>query len=89
MSIKDNLLDETTISKAFPNPTSGSFKIAVPNTSKDVLVHIYTEAGRLITNRKYKVEAGKIQLSLKNEASGVYLAKLFLEKPAFVKVIKQ
>ncbi|WP_158839586.1 T9SS type A sorting domain-containing protein [Polaribacter sp. L3A8] len=89
LSINNNVINETESVKAFPNPTSGNFKVPVPNASKDVLVHIYTEAGRLITNSKYKVVGGQIQLSLKNEASGIYLAKIFLEKPAFVKILKE
>jgi hypothetical protein len=85
----NSILEEIEAIKAFPNPTSGNFKIKMPIDVNDVLVHIYSKDGKLISNNKHNVINRQIELSLKKEASGVYLAKIFLDKPIFVKVIKE
>ncbi|WP_348824592.1 T9SS type A sorting domain-containing protein [Flavobacterium aestuarii] len=61
---------------AYPNPTSGSFEIVLPVADKEVSIEINAFDGRVISNKKYSLENGTAQLTLENEPSGVYIAKI-------------
>jgi hypothetical protein len=74
---------------AFPNPTSGAFEIEIPTTNKEVSISIFTLEGKLISNKKYSVENGKVQLSLDNQPAGIYMTKIELGTPQFIKIIKK
>ncbi|WP_299058456.1 T9SS type A sorting domain-containing protein [uncultured Polaribacter sp.] len=89
LSINDNLLQSLNSIKAFPNPTSDQFEIKISSSKVDVLVHIYSITGKLISNKKHKVKNGKINLSLENENAGIYITKIFLEKPLMIKIVKK
>jgi hypothetical protein len=73
----------------YPNPTKGNLNIRVPKLILDEIdVAIYNIQGKLIKSNVEKVENGNINLSISSIAKGVYLIKLNLEKPVFVKFIK-
>jgi Leucine-rich repeat (LRR) protein len=73
---------------AYPNPTPGSFEIELPTTKKEVVVTLYTLEGQTISTKTYTVENGKVQLSLENQPAGVYVAKIELDTPDYLKIIK-
>jgi Leucine-rich repeat (LRR) protein len=73
---------------AYPNPTLGSFEIEIPTLRKEVVIALYTLNGQLVSNKTYTVENGKAQLSLENQPAGVYLAKIELNTPGYLKIIK-
>ena len=73
---------------AYPNPTSGSFEIELPTSRKEVAIKLYTLDGHLISNKTYTIENGKAQLSLENQPTGVYVAKIELDTPDYLKIIK-
>ena len=73
---------------AYPNPTSGSFEIELPTIKKEVAIALYTLDGNLISTKTYTVENGKAQLSLENQPAGVYVAKIELDTPDYLKIIK-
>jgi hypothetical protein len=73
---------------AYPNPTTGIFEIEIPTARKEVAISLYTLDGHLISNKTYVIENGKTQLSLENQASGVYVAKIELDTPNYLKIIK-
>ncbi len=74
---------------AFPNPTSGAFEIEIPTTNKEVSISIFTLEGKLISNKKYSVGNGKVQLSLDDQPAGIYMTKVELDNPQFIKIIKK
>jgi hypothetical protein len=76
------------VASAYPNPTSGSFEIELPSTKKEVVITLYTLDGQMISTKTYTVENGKAQLSLENQPSGVYVAKIELDTPDYLKIIK-
>jgi hypothetical protein len=43
----------------------------------------------LVSKETYAVLNGKIQLNLEKEAVGVYIAKVNLDTPVYVKIIKK
>ncbi|MFV8333174.1 T9SS type A sorting domain-containing protein [Flavobacterium sp. XS1P32] len=77
------------IFSAFPNPTSGAFEIEIPTTNKEVSISIFTLEGKLISNKKYSVGNGKVQLSLDDQPAGIYMTKVELGTPQLIKIIKK
>ncbi|OOG70199.1 hypothetical protein B0E44_11405 [Flavobacterium sp. A45] len=73
---------------AYPNPTSGSFEIELPSTKKEVIIALYTLDGQMISVKTYIVENGKAQLSLENQPTGVYVVKIELDIPDYLKILK-
>jgi Leucine-rich repeat (LRR) protein len=73
---------------AYPNPTSGSFEIELPSTNKEVVITLYTLDGQMVSTKTYTVENGKAQLTLENHPAGVYVAKIELDTPDYLKIIK-
>ncbi len=74
---------------AYPNPTKGNFEIAIPTDNKNVVVELYSVQGQLISKYSYPVVSSKIQLSLENKPSGLYFAKVILDQPTTIKILKQ
>jgi len=75
--------------KAYPNPTAGNFEISVPQTQKSVVVELYNMNSQLISSNSYSAIYGKIQLNLTGKPNGVYMAKVNLDKPIVLKIVKQ
>lgn len=73
---------------AYPNPTSGSFEIELPTPRKEVVISLYTLDGHLISSKTYTVENGKVQLTIDNQPTGAYIAKIELDIPSYLKIIK-
>ncbi|WPO80275.1 T9SS type A sorting domain-containing protein [Flavobacterium sp. KACC 22761] len=74
---------------AYPNPTSGSFEIEIPTKNKEVTIELYNFGGQLVSAKNYTIENGKVQLSLENQPSGIYAAKIYFETPEYIKIIKK
>ena len=74
---------------AYPNPTSGQFEISLPISEKEITVDLYTIYGQLISKREYPVISGKIQISIANKPAGLYLAKVYTDKPITLKIVKK
>jgi Leucine-rich repeat (LRR) protein len=85
---KKDIADLDVIISAFPNPTSGSFNINIPGKKEAVYIEISSLDGRIISNKKYILENGTVQLTLDNEAKGVYVAKIYLDTIKTIKIIK-
>lgn len=78
----------TTLS-AYPNPTSGSIEIEIPSARAEVVIELYNFGGQLVSKGTYNTESGRALLNLENLPSGIYAAKIYLETPEFVKIIKK
>ncbi|NEW80480.1 MAG: T9SS type A sorting domain-containing protein, partial [Gelidibacter sp.] len=74
---------------AYPNPTFGAFYITVPASETEVVVELYNFNSQLISAKKYPVVYGKVELSLENKPTGLYIAKVLLDQPVSIKIIKQ
>ena len=74
---------------AYPNPTQGAFEITVSTAQTEVVVELYNFNSQLISAKKYPVVYGKVQLSLANKPTGVYIAKVLLDQSVTLKIIKQ
>jgi hypothetical protein len=98
LEVKTNVACEGIFSKtielvdavmAYPNPTKGHFEITIPIAQNEVIVELYNYNSKLISVRSYAVEYGKVQLNLENMPTGLYIAKVLLDKPVSFKIIKQ
>ena len=78
-----------TILAAYPNPTSGAVEIAIPSTKAEAVIEIYNFGGQLVSHDTYKIENRTAKLNLQNLPSGIYAAKIYLETPEYVKIIKK
>ncbi len=73
---------------AFPNPTNGSFEINVPKALKNINLEVYNIQVQLISSKSYDVKNGKVSLDLGSNSNGIYFVKLNIDKPVYVKIIK-
>lgn len=80
-----DLVDEVI---AYPNPTTGDFEIAIPINLENITIDLYTIHSQLISSTSYSVVNGKIQLSLKEKPTGLYLIRIYLDNPVMLKLIK-
>lgn len=80
---------ESGVVSAYPNPTSGYFEIEIPGAKKEVKIELYNFSGQLVSAKTYVVESGKALLNLENQASGIYAAKIILDTPEYLKIIKK
>ena len=75
---------------AFPNPTNGIFEIGIPSIFVDeVLVEVYSIDSKLIFSKSCLIENSTLKLNLEAQMNGIYFAKVYLDKPYFIKIIKQ
>ena len=74
---------------AYPNPSKGHFEISIPVLEKQVYIEIYNVLGQLIETKNHHIINGKVQLNLSNRPKGLYIAKVFLEKPISIKLMKE
>ncbi|WP_372755766.1 T9SS type A sorting domain-containing protein [Mariniflexile sp.] len=89
LSVKNTFNNKLGEVKIIPNPTSGVFEISIPKSKKEVRVDLYSETGALISKKKYNQLNGRITLNIKNEASGIYFAKVHLDKLVSFKIVKK
>lgn len=74
---------------AYPNPTTGSIEIEIPETKSEVVIEVFNFGGQLVSKNTYAVENGKVKLNLENLSSGIYAAKVYLKTPEYLKIIKK
>lgn len=77
-----------TILSAYPNPTSGVIEIEIPSAKAEVTIDLYNFGGKLVSHGIYNTENGKALLNLEKLPSGIYAAKINLETPEYIKIIK-
>ncbi len=89
LSVEENITNKLGDIKILPNPTSGIFEITIPKFRQEVVVDLYSETGAIISKKIYRNLNGKVTLNIKNQAAGIYYAKVFLDKPMTLKVVKR
>ncbi|WP_343588678.1 T9SS type A sorting domain-containing protein [Flavobacterium sp.] len=78
-----------TILAAYPNPTTGTIEIEIPSTKTEIAIELYNFGGQLVSHGTYNIESGKALLNLEKLPSGIYAAKINLDTPEYVKIIKK
>ena len=73
----------------YPNPTQDLFTILTPTSKKKIIIELYSTTGQLISKESYAVVDQKVQLDVEKLASGIYIAKVDLENPVNITVIKK
>ena len=73
---------------AYPNPTSGKIQVAIPIVQKEVLIEMYNYTSQLISAKTYTIQYGKVSIDLSDKPRGLYMAKIYLDKPVNIKIIK-
>lgn len=86
ISKKVNFLDDL---KAYPNPSNGVYEIFVPNELKLMDLEIYNIHAQLVYTKRHQLNSGKLTLNIEDKPNGIYFVKIKLEKPVFIKLIKQ
>jgi len=86
--ILQNNLTKTTVS-AFPNPTTGLFSLELNTISEKAMIEIYSVTGVLV--KKQAVMAGKTDINIQNQATGLYFVYLKEGEKAIkvAKIVKQ
>jgi hypothetical protein len=89
LHVDDVVMNDADTVLAYPNPSDGIFEIAVPISEKEVSIVIYNIYGQLLSKKKYTVSYGKVNLDIKNQPIGIYLAKVQLTVPVTLKIVKK
>ena len=66
-----------------------NFELGIPISHKEVVIELYNMQSQLISSQTYLINYGKVQLNIENMPTGIYLAKVVLNKPVNIKIIKQ
>ncbi|MCF6181258.1 MAG: T9SS type A sorting domain-containing protein [Lutibacter sp.] len=61
----------------------------MPIAEKQVVISIYNIQSQLISQRNYPVNYGKVNLDISNQPTGIYIAKIHLNKPVTLKIVKE
>jgi len=80
-----NLLEDI---KVYPNPSNGLFELYVPDSLDKVDLEVYNVHAQLLKAKTFDVNAGKVQVDIKEYLNGIYFLKVNTKKPVFIKVIK-
>ncbi|WP_139959556.1 T9SS type A sorting domain-containing protein [Flavicella sediminum] len=75
--------------KAFPNPTTGSFELNIPDSDKNITIDLYSLNSGLLSTKQYPIINNKVKMDIKNYPAGVYFLRLHVEKPKTIKIIKK
>lgn len=73
----------------YPNPTNGIININIPSNQKEIAIELYNLNGQLVSKGMYTVLNAKVQLNLDKESAGVYFAKVLLENPVSLTIVKE
>ena len=75
---------------AYPNPSNGVFKIAMPVIQSEVTVEIYTIQSRLVSRKIYTVNNGEVEINIDDKPTGLYIVQVHLENNSTAfKIVKQ
>jgi len=61
----------------------------LPVSQGEVTIELYTIHSQLISVKTYPILYGRIQLNIENQPTGLYLAKVLLDSPVTLKIVKQ
>jgi ELWxxDGT repeat protein len=86
LSIEDDEIEERI--NAFPNPTNGTFEIALPNSLNEVKITIFSTNSQIVSTKMYPVVDDKVIININNLPVGMYFIKVNLESPTSFKIIK-
>ena len=73
---------------AYPNPSNGVFNISLPIIQKEVVIELYSIESQLISIKTYPILYGKVQLNIENQPAGMYIARVQLNSPVTLKIVK-
>ena len=89
LAVGDFNADEIAIS-AYPNPSNGTFKVALPIMQNEITIAIYTIQSQLISKKLYAVNNGIVEVNIDNNPTGLYIVQVLLENnTAAFKIVKQ
>jgi hypothetical protein len=74
---------------AYPNPSKGDFEIGLPIAEGQVNIEVYNTLGQLVEANNYQIMYGKVRVNLSKQPKGLYIAKVYLEQPITLKLIKE
>ncbi len=84
-----SIVDELNGFAAYPNPTHGLIEIDTPTLKTEIHVELYNLNGQLVSKELCLVTNGKVQLNLEKESAGVYFAKVYLDSPISLTIVKE
>jgi hypothetical protein len=74
---------------AYPNPTRSNLTIDLPIDENEVTIQLFNIHSQLISSKNYTLKYGKVELFVENLPTGIYLAKVMVDKPVTIKIVKQ
>ncbi|MFK8059611.1 MAG: T9SS type A sorting domain-containing protein [Polaribacter sp.] len=86
LSVSDNEFQKEIL--VYPNPTKGKLNISISKSFNTIDLEVYTVQGKLIKSGIEKVTNGNANFDVSSISKGVYFIKLNMDKPVFIKFIK-
>jgi trimeric autotransporter adhesin len=89
LSAKNVTVNEELI-KVYPNPTTGTFTVEVPNTGMDYDVFVMDVVGRTVETRRVKNNVNNKEIfDITNVSGGSYLIKVVIEGKSYIQKIEK
>ena len=73
--------------KINPNPSSGKFRIMMPDTTKDNSVHIYNVQGEIVKELNIPAESNLFEIDLRSNSKGIYFIRIGGENQDYIEKI--
>ncbi len=73
----------------YPNPTTDKLEIRLPRQAEQFQITLHSIYGQLVQSEIVSATNGKVHLDLSHHANGIYFVKLNLDKPIFLKLVKE
>jgi len=73
---------------AYPNPSKGVFEIDLLHNQNEIIIELFNLNSQRLSINTYQVIHGKVQLNIEKLPAAIYIAKVYLENPTSIKIIK-
>jgi photosystem II stability/assembly factor-like uncharacterized protein len=84
------VMGETNILKAYPNPAINQFELSIPGFSKSsVDIELYSVNSGLISKKQYPVMGGKVIVNIQDIPAGIYFVRVDADKPKTLRIVKK
>ncbi|GAA4973895.1 T9SS type A sorting domain-containing protein [Algibacter aquimarinus] len=84
------VMGESNVLKAYPNPVISEFELSIPETTKsNIDIELYSISSGLIAKKTYSVIGGRVIMNMQNYPSGIYFVRVGTDTPKTLRIVKK